>query len=705
MILRKIYLFFFGVLFFTLVSAFSFRIKSGFEALKELNYFEAKKDFYKGLKYNPSPAAFGLATIYSRNDNPFYHRDSAYRYIILADSTFDKTKDRKKEKWGKYGWTRTGIDSLRQIISTQFYIEAKKENTIEGYTDFIAYHPWSIECNQATNTRDSLAFLEVVYQNTSEAYDSFIAKYPDSRYVVLAEDNFYYAQYLEYTQKDNLSAYIKFLIEQPNSPMKKNAEQRIFEIVTAPNTELAYENFVLNYPDNSFIDKGWKEFFQVYIGNYSKERIQEFKDRYSFAPNIKYVEKELKLADSLFLPVSIDGKYGYMNRYGEVVITPDYQFAGYFVNGLAIVGNDNKYGAINKMGEIIIPFTYSSLSDFIQGRSIIEIDEKLGMIDRNNKVILNTEYEDLGDLSSELIYFSKGIRYGYTDIFGNTKIDVHFDEAYSFSNGRALVEIGDYQALIDTKGNYILEPTFEKLTQLTDSLYSFEKDELKGMISISGKVISEAKYDEIGVFSNDLAFVIKGDTLEYIDNKGNVLISKNFKTYPNFELKGEFKNGFAVVSKKEKYGRIDTVGNIVIPIDYDNLGVGNKFIPFMKKNAWGLLSAANKVTIPATYQSIDLIDDRFVIAGLNDTLGLLDTYGNKLLPFSFQAIEGLIGDYIIVEKDGKRGLYKKNQQVLEIIYSQIRLFAEDFVTLVKDDEIIYYDLRDERIVEIKSRDE
>src|SRR5690606_19819136 len=114
---------------------------------------------------------------------------------------------------------------------------------------------------------DSLAFLDVVYQNTSEAYDAFIAKYPNSRYVVLAEDNFYYSQYLEYTQKDNLSAYIKFLIEQPNSPMKRNAEQRIFEIVTAPNTELAYENFVLNYPDNSFIDKGWKEFFQVYIGN------------------------------------------------------------------------------------------------------------------------------------------------------------------------------------------------------------------------------------------------------------------------------------------------------------------------------------------------------------------------------------------------------------------------------------------------------
>ena len=180
---------------------------------------------------------------------------------------------------------------------------------------------------------------------------------------------------------------------------------------------------------------------------------------------------------------------------------------------------------------------------------------------------------------------------------------------------------------------------------------------------------------------------------------------KNFKTYPNFELKGEFKNEFAIVSRKEKYGRINTKGDIIIPIEYDNLGVGNKFVPFKKKDAWGLISSANKITIPAKYESVDLIDDRFVVAGIDDTLGLLDTYGNKLLPFSFQAIEGLIGDYIIVEKDGKRGLYKKNQQVLEIVYSQIRLFKDDFVTLVKDDEIIYYDLRDERIVELKKVDE
>lgn len=698
---KKRFIYIYGILFIVLVSSFSFRIKKGFEALIVHDYFNAKNSFYKGLKYDPSAAAFGLATIYSRDDNPFYHRDSAYRYIVMADSTFEGSKDKKKTKWSKYGWTRTGIDSLRQVISTQFFNVAKKENSVASYTDFISAHPWSVECASATNTRDSLAFLKVVFENTSESYDAFIAQYPTSKYVVLAEDNYYYAEFVEATHNDDLEQYVSFIAKHPNSPMKPNAEQRIFEIVTAPNTEGAFKQFVLNYSDNSFIDQAWKEYFQVYLGNYSKERIQLFLVENVGSSIREEVQAEYQLADSLFLPVSINGKYGYMNRLGDVVIPPNYQFAGHFVNGLAIVGNDDKYGAINKSGQLIIPFSYSSISDFIQGRSIVEENEKLGIIDRNNRVILPFEYQDLGDLSSELIYFSKGLRYGYADISGVTKIAENFDEAYSFSNGRAMVEIGDYQAMIDLNGNYIFQPTFEGLSQISDSLYSFEKNDKKGIISISGKIISEAKYDDIGLFHNDLAFVINEDTLQYINGNGEIIISRGFKTYPNFELKGEFKNGAAVVSKKEKYGRVNLKGEVITPIEFDNLGQGKNYIPYKKKESWGLINAANKMVIPAKYESIDLIDERFVVAGLNDSIGLLDLGGNNLLPFTFHAIEGLIGDYIIVEKDGHRGLYKNNKQILEIIYDQIRLFKDDFVTLIQDDQIIYYDLRDERIVELK----
>jgi TPR repeat protein len=56
------------------------------------DYFQAKKLFQKSLKKDTSPAAYGLAQIYFRKDNPFHSLDSAYKYIGIAKSTREKVK-------------------------------------------------------------------------------------------------------------------------------------------------------------------------------------------------------------------------------------------------------------------------------------------------------------------------------------------------------------------------------------------------------------------------------------------------------------------------------------------------------------------------------------------------------------------------------------------------------------------------------------
>ncbi len=686
-------------------SAMAFRIKSGYDALEQYDYFKAKNLFTKSLKSNPSAAAFGLSIIYSRNDNPFFNRDSAYRYILLADTTFEKAKLSKKERWKVYGWTRNGIDSLRQIISTQFYAAAQEEHSIPSYTEFVAKHPWAEQCEQATNTRDSLAFLNVVQENTSEAYDAFLAQYPTSRYADLAQDNFHYVHYLEFTKTDDLKAYNDYLLSFPDSPMKGSAELRVYEIATAPNTEEAYEFFVNRYPNNSYIDEAWKEFFQVYLSDYSKERIQSFLDTYPNAGNRSMIEQELLLADSLFLPVKVNGLFGYMNTDGVLTIKPEFQSAERFHNGLAIVGYNNAYGVIDKHGKVKIPFNFDAVSNFESGRAIVEKEEKLGMIDRNNKEILPTEYEDIGEVSEELVYFLKEEKYGYCNRMGEVVIGEHFNEAYSFSKGNALVEVDGNQAIIDTKGNYIFEPRFEKLHQLTDSLYSFSQDDLKGIISVNGKIIVEPIYDEIGTFNAGLALVASGDTVRYINQLGQVIIDKNFKTFANYLFKGEFNDGKAIVFRKGKYGKINAKGEIVTEIEHDNLGVGEKYTPFMKKELWGLLNEANKVVIPPTYSSLDVIDNRFVVAGEEDSLGLLDLKGNKLLPFAFQDISVLKDNFVKVKQDGMYGIYKLDKLLLEINYYQIRLFNDDFVLLINEEEVDYFDLKKEQIIEVKRNDE
>ena len=53
----------------------------------------------------------------------------------------------------------------------------------------------------------------------------------------------------------------------------------------------------------------------------------------------------------VLLPIKKDGKYGYINEKGEVVIQPKYEFANQFYDGLASVKIEGKKGFIDKGGK------------------------------------------------------------------------------------------------------------------------------------------------------------------------------------------------------------------------------------------------------------------------------------------------------------------------------------------------------------------
>lgn len=64
----------------------------------------------------------------------------------------------------------------------------------------------------------------------------------------------------------------------------------------------------------------------------------------------------------------LKGKYGYINKKGEIVIEPIYQKANNFKEGIALIQKNDLFGFINTKGEIVIPIKYEILSDIYNGR-------------------------------------------------------------------------------------------------------------------------------------------------------------------------------------------------------------------------------------------------------------------------------------------------------------------------------------------------
>lgn len=76
-------------------------------------------------------------------------------------------------------------------------------------------------------------------------------------------------------------------------------------------------------------------------------------------PGLAGAEEE----DALY-PIRENGLWGYMNRTGETVIAPQWEYAGLFSDGIAVVGSDQEDweligGLIRKDGEMLLPMEYS----------------------------------------------------------------------------------------------------------------------------------------------------------------------------------------------------------------------------------------------------------------------------------------------------------------------------------------------------------
>ena len=78
-------------------------------------------------------------------------------------------------------------------------------------------------------------------------------------------------------------------------------------------------------------------------------------------------------------------KNGYLNKKGEVAILPTFEYALFFGNGYACVGQKvngkMKYGCINTDGVLVVPYIYDKSFFFDHGVATVVKDGKAGLID------------------------------------------------------------------------------------------------------------------------------------------------------------------------------------------------------------------------------------------------------------------------------------------------------------------------------------
>lgn len=155
--------------------------------------------------------------------------------------------------------------------------------------------------------------------------------------------------------------------------------------------------------------------------------------------------------------VAKDGRWGYTDFSGHIVIPLQFDFVGDFDKGLARVSQGGKYFFINRKGERISP-EFDGAFDFSEDLAAVMVGDKVGYIGRDGTFVLPPVHQGASgiDFSEGLVAVRIEGKVGFMDATGSIIVKPSYDDAYPFSEGRAPVKAGDKWGYIDMKGNLVV---------------------------------------------------------------------------------------------------------------------------------------------------------------------------------------------------------------------------------------------------------
>lgn len=254
-------------------------------------------------------------------------------------------------------------------------------------------------------------------------------------------------------------------------------------------------------------------------------------------------------------PIQQNGKWGYIDSTGKIIIKPQFYWAEEFSEGLADFENeDGRHGYVDETGKIVIEPIFDRTSKFSEGLAAVAIDLQWGFIDRTGKWVIPQKFSYADSFNSGLAY---------------VQIPV---------SGKATFPPGEEKhAFIDKTGKVVIAPDENILNGRYSNGFAAvhfytQKSFREVIIDKTGKVIFTADKpapgtfsggSPLGDFSEGLAPVKKGGKWGYIDANGQFVIQ------PQFEDAKSFSEGLAGVMIKEKWGYINREGKLVIPSKYE----------------------------------------------------------------------------------------------------------------------------------------
>jgi hypothetical protein len=376
---------------------------------------------------------------------------------------------------------------------------------------------------------------------------------------------------------------------------------------------------------------------------------------------------------ALFL-VKVDGKWGYIDRAGKVVIKPQFDSASPFSHGLACVDiggawvtertqdrtstsfQGGKWGYIDPAGRMTIEATFERAESFAEGLAAISFGLKWGYISKTGKIMIEPQFAQARAFCNGLARVSHTPdsletgdarpKYGYIDRTGRMVVPERFYCAYDFSGGFAAVVANDpvnehWKAnwgFIDRQGNFAVEAKFDWVLSFSEGLAAvYTRDKRILYLDGTGRTVFTASgEDGKPLVAESMGIPWRGhqeEAMRFREGLAPFRVGARLIHVNTVNLGG---HGFYYIDGK--WGYINLMGKVAIRPQFDaahafSEGLAPVAIHDVKSvQRYGYIDRTGKVVIEPRFDSANGFRDGLALVGVGDNvkdrkIGYIDKTG------------------------------------------------------------------------------
>lgn len=369
-----------------------------------------------------------------------------------------------------------------------------------------------------------------------------------------------------------------------------------------------------------------------------------------------------------------EGKFGYIDDKGNIIVPFELQEAGYLKNGMAKFQQNGKYGFINEEGKIVVEPKYEETGSFNEmGYCWVCANGKLtkervfngsayGIINKEGKEIIPAKYAEVGSfciiIENQKYYMYDGkehplATYPHIDACAeqireksnwmhipSSELPISAIPYFWYSQESTNMRVG----LVDKEGNIIFaDKLYNSVFPPSNGMVLLRINEKGNMyiayFNVETKELLRLPFDTNAIYHPFKCGVAKVE----IKDKGCYFINKKMeKITPTLQSTGIFQDGLCPVQDLVTglCGVIDSTGTNIVPNIYKSISrqYSEGLLRVQDQNGWGFIDRTGQVIIPLQYA--ELYDFKFgwSAAKKEGKWGYIDQTGNAVIPLKWESV-------------------------------------------------------------------